>query len=241
MDESPPKGIAIMDLSIEDEDTPPPFFQRRSTWLFGLALLVGIGLLGWWFKVDSVKKDVTNIVASNQFDAAESKLKSSQGWLGDCDRYGLLAFLAKSDERKDTLALKMADSLRGCSVSPDSILELVSLGNLRISDHDQALDSSARWTLQTNAFTAASACVKADSANKSCRSYGFLALVGMKDSYAQVNWMSNALARWPNDSAFLQMAELARRANDSVKLAAAKPSAPAPTVAPKIPTKKKRK
>jgi len=215
-----------MDLSIEDEDTPPPFLQRRSTWLFGFALLIAIGLAGWWFKVDSVKSDVTKLVVAGQYDAAWAKLEETRGLLGDCDRFGLQAELARLDERKDTLVLKMADSIRGCKAAPDSVLEFVSLGNLRISSHAVALDSSARWTLQTNAFTAASECVKADSGNMACRTYGFQALVGMKDTYAQVNWMASALTRWPNDSAFKAMAEEARKANDSVKLAAKPTTAP---------------
>ncbi|MEK7391960.1 MAG: hypothetical protein AAB214_05270, partial [Fibrobacterota bacterium] len=182
-----------MDLSIEDEDTPPPFLQRRSTWLLGFALLVAIGLLSWWLKVDSVKKGVTELVAAGRYDAAWEKLGATQGWLGDCDRIELQSELARLDERKDTLVLQMADSLRGCRVPPDSILQFVALGNLRISSHAVALDSSMRWRLQTNAFTAASECVKSDSGNKACRIYGFEALVGMKDTYAQVNWTDSAL------------------------------------------------
>jgi len=227
-----------MDLSIEDEDAPPPFLQRRSTWLFGLAALVAIALFGWWLKVDSVRKNVTNLVNTGEYDAAAKKLEATKGWLGDCDRFGLRASLAKADERKDTLVLEMADSLRGCHALSASLLELVSLGNLRIADHAGDLDSSARWTMQTNAFTAASECVKADSANKSCRTYGFRALVGMKDTYAQVNWMANALARWPNDSAFLGMAEDARRANLAAKQATAAASAPQPADTPKPEPKK---
>lgn len=234
-----------MDLSIEDEDTPPSFFKRRSTWMFAFVGLVAVGLAGWWFKVDAAKKTTSDLVAAGKYDAAWAMLNANRTWFGDCDRYGIMASLAQADERNDTLVLKMADSVRACKVPPDSILQLVALGNLRISDHLATLDSSARWSMQTNAFTAASECVKSDSGNKACRAFGFRALVGMKDSYAQVNWMISALARWPKDSAFLVMAEEAKRANDAVKLAAAQPAAPiasdAAKVAPKKAAKKKHK
>lgn len=231
-----------MDFSTEDEDTPPPFLKRRSTWLFAAAGLVALVLAGRWLKVASVEKEISALTSQRQYDAAWSKLRSSRSWLGDCSRIGLEADLVRQDDRADTLVLRAADSLKGCRVPADSILELVSLGNLRIAEHSSGLDSSALWGLHTTAFTAASKCVEADSSNMACRALGFRALVGMKDSYAQISWIKGALARWPKDSQFLAMDQEATRANEAARSGIEKaPAAVAPEPAAKKSTKAKKK
>jgi|GEM_PF-3048689 len=233
-----------MNHSIEDEDVPTPFLLRRSTWLFGFAGLLVVSMGGCWYNGYNARNTVTKLVESRQYDAAWAALQAHSGSLDDCDRYDLQAELVRSDIRTDTLALRMADSLRVCRMPPATLLELVALGNLRISAHNPVMDSSARWMLQANAFSAASHCVKSDSGNKACRIYGFEALVGMEDTYAQVNWMDSTLARWPDDSVFMAMAEKARKANETAKLAAAAAlapvAAPDPKKAPKVAKEKQK-
>ena len=208
-----------MDLSTENEDVPPPFLQRRSTWIVAAAGCVAIALCGWWLRSNHIATTVKELGARHQYDSAWSALRSSQSGMGDCERFGLTGNLAMLDERTDTLLLRMADSIKACSVPPDSLLEYVSLGNLRIANHSHGLDSSAMWRLQANVFRSASECVKADSSNKPCRDYGFAALSGMKDSYGQLAWIQSALVRWPTDSHFLAMQAEAAKANALAKLA----------------------
>jgi hypothetical protein len=225
-----------MDISDELDDLPDPFFRRRSTWVLAFAALAALALAGWWWKSESTAKTIAALGARHQYDSAWTRLRASQGTLGDCERLGLAAELGRLDTRSDSALLRIADSLKACRVPTDSILELVALGRTRILEHATGLDSSQQWSLQADAFRAASDCIKADSANRDCHMMGFQALVGMKDTYGQVAWIKNALVHWPDDTAFLARQSLAVAANDQVK---APPPAPAPE--PAKPAKKKHK
>jgi hypothetical protein len=228
-----------MDNSSELDDLPDPFFRRRSTWVVAFLGCAVLAIAGWWWMSDSTTKSIVDLGSRQQYDSAWSRLRASQGSMGDCERLGLEAHLAQLDTRVDSALQRIADSLKACRVPVDSVLELVTLGDTRILEHAKGLDSSKQWALQANAFRAASDCIKADSLNRNCQLMGFQALVGMKDTYGQVAWIKNALIHWPSDTALLSRQAQAVAANNLVKTL---PVAPAPEPAKPIkPVKKKHK
>ncbi len=166
-----------------------------------LALLVlGIGVFvrGCW-RADSAQSDIVELASRGKLDSAWSFKATASSALDQCQRQRATLFLAKRDERSDTVIFPALDTLKNsCWYPADSSMEFAALGHLRIAAHAR-LDTSDRWKVYASAFRMASECVKIDSAHQSCWYLGFDALEGMRDTFSTRSWARMAKSRWPKD------------------------------------------
>lgn len=221
-----PEDKAPIDLD-DLEDKPTPWYRRPKVWILTVVGCAILGTVGSIALRQRVASGILDLAERRQYDSAWAALDSAQGSLSSCKRSGLTATLAQMDPRADTILFHMAESLKMCFVSEDSLLGLAALANLRILDNSSSLDSSKRWTLQSMAFGAVSRCIRIDSANRSCYQLGYQALSRMSDAHGQVAWLELATKYVPKDTLFPAQLAQARR-NDTAATKSAPDSLPNP-------------
>lgn len=194
-----PEDKAPIDLDDLD-DKPTPWYRRPKLWILTVAGCIVLAVAGSFLVKYRVSSGILELAERKQYDSAWAALDSARGSLSSCKRSGLTATIAQMDTRADTVLFHMAESLKMCFVSGDSLLGLVALGNLRILDNASGLDSSAQWTLQSMAFGAAARCAGIDSANRTCYVLGDRALEKMGDTEGRIRWLGIGLRHLPDDT-----------------------------------------
>ncbi|HQF56185.1 MAG TPA: hypothetical protein PK208_13795 [Fibrobacteria bacterium] len=221
-----PEDKAPIDLDDLD-DKPTPWYRRPKLWILTAVGCIVLAVAGSFLVKYRVSSGILELAEGGHYDSAWAALDSARGSLSSCKRSSLTATIAHMDTRADTILFHMAESLKMCFVSEDSLLGLAALANLRILDNSSGLDSSKRWTLQSMAFGAVSRCIRIDSANRSCYQLGYQALSRMNDAHGQVAWLELATKHVPKDTLFPAQLAQARRA-DTVTTKSAPDSLPNP-------------
>lgn len=206
-----PEDKAPIDLD-DLEDKPTPWYRRPKVWILTVVGCAIVGTVGSFALRQRTASGILDLAERKQYDSAWAALDSAQGSLSSCKRSGLTATLAQMDPRADTILFHMAESLKMCFVSEDSLLGLAALANLRILDNASGLDSSAQWTLQSMAFGAVSRCIRIDSANRTCYVLGNQALEKMYDTEGRIRWLEIALRHLPDDTLLATRHAIAKEA-----------------------------
>lgn len=206
-----PKDKAPLDLDDLD-DKPTPWYRSPKIWILTVVGCIVVAVAGSFLIKHQASSGILELAERKQYDSAWAALDAARGSLSSCKRSGLTAALAQMDTRADTVLFHMAESLKMCFVSDDSLLRLVALGSLRILDHAKDLDSSKLWTLQSSAFGAAAKCVGIDSANRSCFLLGNQALEKMHDTEGRIRWLGIAVRHLPDDSQLVALHAIAKEA-----------------------------